>query len=125
MGGGTGGGVVEVTYFMRGVYVDGIEEHPQVGILKIGLDDKIVGWIMDPDSPYLKENVKGELKIENGRIRMTLSKPQPGISVRYFFDKKGNHRSRVPGAYRGFWTRVDDDGAYAGRREARSEEHTS
>jgi len=105
-------------YFMRCVSEpDGKDSQLQAAILKFHSREKIEGWVMDPTSP-LREKMDGELRIEDGKVKITLSTNQPGLEIRYFFEKSDRKRTNVVGRYEGFRTR-SIHGFYNGRDRAR------
>ena len=94
-----------MTYFMRGVFEQGIGEHPLVGVLRSDLDDTMVGSVMSSNRVY---DVEGVFSRRNGAWCLDfVLEPHggglwKGISAHYQLEKSDGTK-QVGGRYEGYY----------------------
>jgi len=94
-----------MTYFMRGVFEQNGEEHPQVGVFNIHLDNTVAGSVMGFNLVY---DIKGELTmVDDVWCLDFILEPHggcfwKGISARYQL-KKSDDVKQVGGRYEGHY----------------------
>jgi hypothetical protein len=89
-----------MTYFMRCVYEQDDEEHPQVGVFTFEPNDVITGAIIDQRSEYPREKIEGTLIMKDERVIITFTKTPTG--TRYVMEKTDGIET-VEGKYKGYW----------------------
>ena len=107
---------------MRGIYGKNGEECLQVGILTLMEDGYVCGWVMDPTSSRPKEFVRGGLKSNGRKLKITIriSDLQSDMDIEYVLKKSDRKRKTIDGRYEGFWTALKpESGNFAGRDFAR------
>jgi len=92
--------MVGKVYSVRGTYQFHGVDHFQVGILRIGENEKITGSVMENGSGYIQRSIRGSFERAEGKIMFSVLSSSNREVIRYNL-RKTRERKKTEGRYSG------------------------